>query len=241
MPIIVNADDFGKNEEVSLAIAEAFDEKLVTRTTLMVNMPYADKAVELARQKGFSGQIGIHLNLTEGCPLTEEIRSNRLFCDEEGYFNALFHSTSKHRLCMNRKAISQIYIELKAQLEKYKEYGLELWHVDSHHHVHTDYPVYCALKRLSREYNFSSIRISRNLYSGGNIFMRFYKYIYNHAIKKLCRNTTDFFGSYQDYKTFVNVKKLSKKSIVEIMVHPIYDENGILMDTDIPMKEEKYV
>ncbi len=53
MPIIVNADDFGKNEEVSRAVLEAFEEKLITRTTLMVNMPYADKAVELAKQKGF--------------------------------------------------------------------------------------------------------------------------------------------------------------------------------------------
>lgn len=34
---------------------------------------------------------------------------------------------------------------------------------------------------------------------------------------------------------------MAAKSTVEIMVHPIYDENGILMDGDIPMKEEKYM
>lgn len=63
MPIIINADDYGKNEEINQAISEAFEKKYITRTTLMVNMPYTDKAVELAKQKGFSDRIGIHLNL----------------------------------------------------------------------------------------------------------------------------------------------------------------------------------
>lgn len=238
MPLVINADDFGKSEEVNRAILEAFDKKFIMRTTLMVNMPYADEAVRLARERGLSDRIGIHLNLTEGRPLTEAIRANPFFCDKEGNFHALFHSGMKSRLYMGRRESRQVYEELKAQLEKYRAYGLTLWHVDSHHHVHTDYPVYRVLKRLSRDYSFASVRISRNLYSGGNMLMRLYKKMYNRAVKKLCGKTTDFFGSYKDYADYGET--LPPKSRLEIMVHPMYDD-GVLVDTDIPMKEEKAV
>lgn len=241
MSMIINADDFGKSEEVNRAIAEAFEKGFIDRTTLMVNMPYADEAVKLANRQGFADKVGIHLNLTEGKPLTDDIKTNPLFCDKNGCFHAGFHMTTKYRLYMNRKTIDQVYNELKAQLEKYQGYGLKSWHVDSHHHVHTDYPVFRVLKRLSAEYRFSSIRISRNLYFGGNFLIRFYKGRYNQAIKKLCKETTDYFGSYQDLKTVLaeHPHHMLKGDRLEIMVHPMYDVNGILVDSDVSMEEEK--
>lgn len=237
MSLVINADDFGKSKEVNRAVLEAFEKKFIMRTTLMVNMPFADEAVQLAQERGLSDRIGIHLNLTEGRPLTEAIRTNPFFCDGEGNFHALFHSKIMSRLYMSNQESRQIYEELKAQLEKYERYGLTLWHVDSHHHVHTDYPVYRVLKRLSAEYPLASIRISRNMYSGGNPLMRLYKKMYNNAVRKLCVHTTDFFGSYKDYADYG--KTLPQQSSLEIMVHPMYDANGILVDTDIPMEEEK--
>lgn len=240
MSIVINADDFGKSEEVNRAIAEAFEKGFINRTTLMVNMPYADEAVKLARQQGFANKVGVHLNLTEGKPLTDDMKENPLFCDKDGCFHAGFHMTTKHRLYMNRKASGQIYNELKAQLEKYQRYGLKLWHVDSHHHVHTDYPVFRVLKRLSAEYRFSSVRISRNLYFGGNYLIRFYKRQYNRAVQKLCMDTTDLFGSYQDLKTVLAGRPddMLKGNSLEIMVHPMYDVNGVLVDSEVPMEEE---
>lgn len=239
MPLIINADDFGKSKEVNNAILEAFERGLITRTTLMVNMPYADEAVELAGQNSLKDYVGIHLNLTEGRPLTKAIQANRLICDREGFFHGLFHASVKHRLYMDRKTLNEIYDELKAQLEKYKEYGLTLWHIDSHHHIHTDYPVYRVLKKLSHEYQFSSIRISRNLYLGGNPLMRLYKNLYNRAIRKLCAQTADLFGSYRDYSDFPDTQvNQYKGKTLEIMMHPVYDREGMLVDGDIPMEQE---
>lgn len=252
--IIVNADDFGKSESINAAIAECFDKGIIKRTTLMVNMPAADAAVALAKEKGFFEQVGIHLNLTEGRPLTKEIQNNPLICDEKGSFHAGFQKTMKYRLYMDELTISQIRTELNAQLQKYMEYGLKLMHVDSHHHVHTNYPVLRALKPLAKEYGFSSIRLGRNLYHGGNPLMRLYKCWYNHAIKKMCRTTTDYFGSFKDLAAYfsISIAELEKQESsavsqlttdkideflnqnrLEIMVHPMYNEQGILVDTDI--------
>ena len=70
MALIVNADDFGLNEIENRAIAEAFEKGLIDRTTLLVNMPFAEDAMRLASEKGFADRVGLHVNLTSGRPLT---------------------------------------------------------------------------------------------------------------------------------------------------------------------------
>ncbi len=244
MSLIINADDFGKSEEINRAIAECFAKGLIQRTTLMVNMPAADAAVALSKEKGFADRVGIHLNLTEGEPLTVELKNNPLLCDTRGFYHAGFHKTLKYRLYMDALTINQIRREFEAQFEKYKAYGLTLWHVDSHHHVHTNYPVLRALKPLASKYEFRSIRLGRNLYHGGNLLMRLYKSLYNHALKRLCNTTTDYFGSFKDCDTYflsdsAAVMKFVQNKELEIMVHPMYDSDGVLVDTEVPMEKEK--
>ncbi len=241
MGLIRNADDFGKSEEINRAIRECFRKGFIDRTTLMVNMPAAQEAVEIAKDEGFADRIGIHFNITSGMPLSEPIRSNPLLCDAQGRFHAAFRQTTKYRLYMDQLSKEQIYTELAAQLKRYRDWGLTLMHADSHHHVHTDYPVYCALKRLAKEQSFSSLRISRNLFHGGNPLMRIYKCWYNRAIRKLCTETSDYFGSVSDLKAFDTIEKirrLSAEGQIEIMMHPMYGADGILLDTETPMEEE---
>ena len=93
MGLIRNADDFGKSESVNRAIMTCFEKGFVDRTTLMVNMDAAESAVSLAKSAGFADRVGIHLNLTEGMPLTAPIRSNPLLCDANGRFHAAFRQT----------------------------------------------------------------------------------------------------------------------------------------------------
>jgi len=259
MSLIVNADDFGKSEDVNRAIKECFEKGYINRTTLMANMPGALKATEIANQCGFMEKVGLHINLTEGRPLTEGIAKNPDFCDENGMFNAAFYRSTIKRLYMDKKSVNDIYCEIKAQFDKYHELGFALNHIDSHHHVHTNYPVLKALKMLSKEYSFSSIRLSRNLYRGGSLLNRVYKKIYNIMIKSLCSEVTDYFGSFVDAKNYFSCEKngeqstvstdsidiarenladFIKKNSLEIMVHPMYSEDGILVDTEIPFEDE---
>jgi len=227
---IVNADDFGKSEEVNRAICECFEKGYINRTTLMVNMPFATQAVELAKEKGFFDKVGLHINLTDGMPLSEKIRNNPLICDKNGRFHAAFAKSKKYRLYMDEQSVNQFMEEIEEQIKRYEEYGLTLWHIDSHHHVHTNYPVFRALKKLSRKYHFSSIRISRNMYNKGSLFNNTYKMLYNHGIKKLCDESSELFGSYLDYKEYSG-KLPASDNKVEIMVHPEFDKEGRLIDS----------
>ncbi|MCR4923814.1 MAG: ChbG/HpnK family deacetylase [Lachnospiraceae bacterium] len=241
MPLIVNGDDFGKDEATTKAILEAFEKNYINSTTLMVNMPYAEEAVRLAKESNIEA-IGLHLNLTEGFPLSGDIKNNPLICSKDGSFNAAFYHNLKYRLYMDEQTIAQIEAEFRAQIDKFKDYGFKRLHIDSHHHVHTNYPVFQALKRLSGTYRLDYLRLSRNMYKGGNILNRIYKLSYNNKVKKLAGDSTDLFGSYTDILSFCafddkRLEALLRSKKVEVMVHPMYDENGELVDTDHKMNE----
>ncbi|MBQ7587044.1 MAG: ChbG/HpnK family deacetylase [Lachnospiraceae bacterium] len=255
MALFVNADDFGKSKEINGAICEAFERGYITSATLMANMPGAKEAYKLARENGFDDKVGVHLNITEGMPLTTGIRNNPLICSQDGSFNAAFYHNTKYRLYMDRQSVDQIKAELDAQITLFLELGFKSMHIDSHHHVHTNYPVYRAIKELSAKYHYEYIRLSRNLYRGGSLFNGIYKAVYNRGIHRLADRHSACFGSYRDLMTYFLLDpdnrddrcreasdpmlKLYSDKDVEIMVHPMYGENGELMDTDIPMKEER--
>ena len=67
MGLIINADDFGKNQNVNKAITECFNKGLINQTTVMVNMPGIYEAVELVLvvvgdyHFGRGGGPGFHL------------------------------------------------------------------------------------------------------------------------------------------------------------------------------------
>src|SRR5258708_1899979 len=82
--IIVHADDFGMSAEVNRAIVEAFENNVISSTTLMTNMPGFDEACELAHRHRLLGKIGLHLNLTSGYPFSSPIRQSPRFCDNVG-------------------------------------------------------------------------------------------------------------------------------------------------------------
>jgi predicted glycoside hydrolase/deacetylase ChbG (UPF0249 family) len=63
--LIVNADDFGYSPGVTRGILEAHERGIVTSTSLMVDEPAAEEAVELARDAPRLG-LGLHAVLGDG-------------------------------------------------------------------------------------------------------------------------------------------------------------------------------
>ena len=231
MIITVNADDFGKNDSVNEAICLAFEKGLINRTTLMTNMPAAEAAMVLASQKGFTDRVGIHVNLTSGKPLTEAIAKDPLMCSADGAFTGDFARSLKTRFFLPQKTRINVERELRAQFEKYKELGGVLWHIDSHHHVHTDPSIWFIQKRVMKDYPVTSVRLGRNMYVGGNPLMHLYKLLLNSSIRRFCKEDAKYFGSAADYESFDPAKKhLQSNAGVEIMVHPVFDKDGQLAD-----------
>ena len=160
---IINADDFGLSVEVNQAIARCFREGLINRTTIMVNMPYAEAAAEIAREQGFADSVGLHINLAEGPALTRACQKNRMLCDEQGFFKGTFHLKLVNRFFVDGACSKAIAAEVEAQIQKYIEMGFTLMHADSHRYIHTYYSVAKVVHPLLVQYGFRSMRISRNL------------------------------------------------------------------------------
>ena len=218
MKIIVNADDFGLNTACSEATAEAFLRRIISDTTMLANGDAFKAALSLARENGFDKKIGIHFNITEGNPLTEDIKDCPFFAE-----GGSFHGKIKRLKPLSRKEKNALYTELTAQVIKLKANGVSITHADSHHHIHTGFFIFPVVSRVCRENGINKIRLHRNV---GKIpaYKRIVKKKFNKMLQKKGFTTTGFFGSLEDI-AFKNIP-----GSLEVMVHPDYDINGNLID-----------
>lgn len=144
--LIVNADDFGLTEGNTIATILCHETGILTSTTLMVNMPYANLAASLAAKHPTLG-VGVHLVLTIGRPLVEGAKS---FTDEDGNFRR----PSSYEDGKPHADLDELYTEWKAQIEKFIEImGRKPTHIDSHHHVHSRPWHMEVTMRLAKEYD----------------------------------------------------------------------------------------
>ena len=61
--------------------------------------------------------------------------------------------------------------------------------------------------------------------------MHLYKLILNSSIRRFCKGNPRYFGSALDYREYIpGSAEDFKKTETEIMVHPVYDDNGCLCD-----------
>ena len=218
--IIANADDFGWDENRTKAILEAYRRGIVTTTTVMVNMPWFEKAVDLARDTDLFPNIGLHLCLTEGMPLTSTIRKSRLFCRVDGSFHGRFHVSRLRRLILptfEHKAITE---EIEAQMYKYIDAGLTMMHLDSHHHSHTDFSIAKIVLPLAQKLGFRTVRLSRNMGNGLSPVKRLYKWYVNRYMANRVPFNADFFGGFMDLVSCWN--ELPDGARVEVMTHPLF-------------------
>ncbi|NEX62720.1 ChbG/HpnK family deacetylase [Noviherbaspirillum galbum] len=225
--LIINADDFGYSESVNQAIAESFAAGLISSTTIMANAPAFEHACDLARRMGFADKIGIHLNLTEGRPLTTGIRQSRIFCDEKG--NLGFKRFTHYWL--PRDEINLVREEVAQQIHRCRKHGISLTHADSHHHVHTELFISLAVVRELRRLSVPYLRLSDNV-RAASIARRTYKANLNWIISLNGLKGTDYFCDLNDIASLPR-ECMSQDTVVELMVHPAYAADGSLIDAEM--------
>lgn len=231
MKVVINADDFGYSEGITRAILAAWRQGIVTATTAMTNMPFFEQAMELARAGSRIHSVGLHFNLTEGIPLTEEMRSCRTLCDDTGCFTGAWHRQTSSRFSLPKSASRAIATEAKAQIERYLDCGGVLMHLDSHHHVHTDFSVARVLFPIARAYGFKSVRLSKTIGTRVGFVKRVYKKLYNGWVRGGIGANADEFT---DFNGFARAyPQISGKTVVEVMVHPQFARKGTSGEEDV--------
>jgi predicted glycoside hydrolase/deacetylase ChbG (UPF0249 family) len=221
--IIINADDFGRTESINKGIVLSFMNKLITSTTIMTNMPYFKQACDLAKINGFHNRIGIHLNLSEGVPITDSIKKCRKFCNEDGSFK-----NRQTVLRLTKSQSSAVKEELQAQINTCLDQAITPTHLDSHHHVHKEWAFGKIVIDLAQKYRIAAVRLTRNCGVGISLLKKIYKFAYNKRLAYYGLAKSRHFCNVEDVKSLPMVIRLSE--VVEVAVHPTIDDDGRIID-----------
>jgi len=219
---IINADDFGKSKEINLTIMEAMDLNLCKDTTLLVNFADSLNAAELAIQKNWKNNVGVHLNLSEGYPLTSDIKKEKRFCNDDGLFH---YKKNKRILRLTTSEKKAVYFELSSQIHLCRKYGIPISHADSHQHIHEEPGMLQIIMNIVKHENIPFLRITQNLVKSF-VVNSIYRNISNFNLSRNNLAASKYFGSTSDYYQVKD--KIQQNSIVELMIHP-----GTIIDNNV--------
>lgn len=229
--MIVNADDFGCHTAANRGVARAFELGLVSSATLMANHPGFQEAVELAHALGIQAHVGVHLVLTSGTPLTDAIRRSPRFCDSDGVFRN-WRSEVGHVWRVARSDREALMEELGAQIDRVREAGLPVTHVDSHHHVHNEWAIASCVIAVVRARGALGVRLARNCGPGIGVARSAYKRVFNGRLRRLGLARTRWFGDVGDW-LHLRAAGADAASLAdfELMTHPVLDGQGRIVDS----------
>ncbi|MBX3061780.1 MAG: ChbG/HpnK family deacetylase [Anaerolineae bacterium] len=153
--LVVNADDFGLTEGTNQAILEAHQRGIVTSTSLLANGQAFDHAVQLALATPTLG-VGVHLTLTEGVPLSAELRSilPTLPLNNQPY---------AWMLLRGRLPRDQIRAEFVAQVQRIIAAGITPTHLDGHKYIQLLPGISQLAAQVARQFNIPVMRAPRCL------------------------------------------------------------------------------
>jgi len=220
--VIINADDFGLSRSTNEGIVIAMTEGIVSSTTLMVNMPEARHAVELANKYNIKN-IGVHLNLTKGPTVLPRHEVPLLYLDD----NKRFDVRKKKRFDFRKKPLTdeilmQIEQELEAQILKCYDFGIKPTHLDSHHHIHMLDGISDIVINLAKKYNLAVRTVNYSKY--------------HDQVKMPVFVDCSFYDKRVSLKQLQKILTKEHDGIFEIMTHPGYMSQELV---DISIYNEK--
>ncbi len=218
---IINADDFGFDESCTQAIYEGLKAGLFTDTTMVANggaLSLVKKLVE--NDPLLKNKIGIHFNLTAGAPLSEKMMNNSKFVTD-GTFNKYFLRHSMYYVHLSSIDKESIYEELCVQVEKVNSI-VPITHADSHQHTHMAFYLLPIYMKVCKKYGIRKVRIKKNVEKP--LYKTLVSNFYRTILRKNGFITTDYFSNIKEYKNG------QLGGVSEMMIHPDYDSNGILID-----------
>ena len=148
--LILNADDYGRNPEVSRGIRQAHQKGIVTSTTCLMNLPTTADDIHIALKETPELGLGVHLVITSGKPLLPKEQIGTLVA-ADGKFHELLPFTDR----MDQIDPVEAKAEWRVQIEAFiVAAGRRPTHLDSHHHAtYFTEGLFRAMLELAQEYN----------------------------------------------------------------------------------------
>ena len=154
--LILNADDFGLTPGINRAVAELNEAGVLTSATLMANGPAFDDAATIARRLPALG-VGCHVVLTDGVPLSDPAAIPSLLGRDRKSFRPTLGEFVR-ALLAGRIRDAEIALEIRAQIQRLRDSGISVTHVDTHKHTHIFPAVLRPLLRVAAELGVTAVR-----------------------------------------------------------------------------------
>jgi predicted glycoside hydrolase/deacetylase ChbG (UPF0249 family) len=153
--LILTADDFGYCNERDEGIRNLFETSKITFSSLLVNMPNS-KSARNASDQNF--ELGLHLNLTEGKPISSPDQISSLIDPQTGEFYGKFGI--RRVLELGQIKMDEVELEVIAQIREFERLvGKPPCNVNGHNHVHVFPELVSTLTKVFRKMGVTSIRI----------------------------------------------------------------------------------
>lgn len=231
--LIINADDFGLTRGVNRAIIEAHRRGIVTSASLMSGGEAFEEAADLAKQNPGLG-VGVHLTLVNGRPVSSPESIPSLVTPQGRFFGSPLRFIS--RLELGLINLDEVRRELRAQIRRALESGINVTHVDGHKHLHIYPRLLEIVLGLMKEFGIKRIRLPLERPALAASLNHYLVYLASRASRaKLSRAKvyfTDHFiglfetGSLSEAKLRRILSSL-RAGTTEIMCHPGYDDEAL--------------
>lgn len=154
MKLLINADDLGYTPIINHAIFDLHSKGQLFSTSLLTNMPHSQDAIDGLHSYP-DLNVGVHLNLTKGCPLSPPEQIPTLVGSAGGFWptKAFYVRAATGRI--NR---AEAEAELRMQIEHLLANGLFPTHLDSHSHWHMLPHLKKLVFRLAKRYRIPGVR-----------------------------------------------------------------------------------
>ena len=248
---ILNVDDFGISRDLNKTIEEGMHLGLLKSASLVANGSAFEDAVNIISNNTDLG-IGIHLNITYGKSLCEDLDS--LTDNDTNFNNSYWQLLIKAYNPKEKDFMPQLEREFRRQIEKIMS-KTKVTHIDSHQHIHSIPPIFDLVCRLAKEYGIKQVRTHfEKLYFVPEIsrhfkrryWINFFKTcllglftVFNEAtLQKYELKTNDYIIGLL-YSSLIDALAISygvmaikyNKTTVEAIVHPYRYEDGTIDDS----------
>ncbi|MEN6626756.1 MAG: WecB/TagA/CpsF family glycosyltransferase [Candidatus Sumerlaeia bacterium] len=226
--LIVNADDLGLDSRTNEAIIASLRGQCCSSATLMANMEGFEEACELVHQHGLLEHVGVHVNLSDGVPLTGPIRRLPRFCDKDGRLRL---QRGERVLWLSADERAAVAAEVRAQIARLRGRHIAMTHLDSHKNIHEEWGIFKIVTALAAEAGIPYVRRFRNIGWITSLVKSGYRNALNRRLERLGLARTRYFGSIADYR-YECARGRGERigGSCEVMVHPCLDAEGEVID-----------
>ena len=251
----LNADDVGISNGVNRAVINAIANGNLRSISVMTNLTHSIDAINIA-QTHPEIKTGLHLNIMIGHSLNDA-EDVPYLTDTFGKFRGGFIRLFLLSIFHKKELQSQIETETIAQLDRLRDKGIVVNHIDSHRHIHMIPAIFSVMKKIAEENNIPRIRFINESFLNTFSHNSSMSYLYNGGlIKFMLLKFLSLFINYPTKTYFYSVLftgKINKARIrglripskyteAEIMIHPNMievDKNTGVIDKNILSRNRK--